>query len=209
MKDLMKWRKAYIVLLLVGNLLGILLNVFDGGSVIQSLSYFTIQSNILVFCFFLYLLFQKETSDFVENLKGGVLISIMITFIVYHTLLAPFFDYNPPFLNNFLVHTFTPLLVLLDYFLFDPKGKLEYKSIPFWLLVPIFYFIYANIYALLGGVFEYEDSVSRYPYFFMNPDSIGWLGVIFYVLGISVFVSLISTGYVYLDKLIVKEKIYK
>jgi len=205
-------RKLYIVVLLIGNLLGVVLNLLDSESVIQSLSYFTIQSNLLVFSVFLYILLKKgELSTKERSLKAATTIAIMLTFLVYHTLLDPFFgqsDYNPPFLQNFLVHTYTPLLVLLDYFLFDKKGVLEYRMIPIWLSIPIFYFVYANVYAILGGTYIYEESITRYPYFFMNPDIIGWGYVILFIFTISVLITILSWLYVKLDKKIVEEKQY-
>ncbi|MDD3123593.1 MAG: Pr6Pr family membrane protein [Candidatus Izemoplasmatales bacterium] len=207
-----KGRKLYIIILLIGNLIGIILSLVESDSLIQSISYFTWQSNVFVLLFFSYLLFKnKELSIKEQSVKAAVTIAILLTFIVYHTLLDPFFnpsEYTPPFWRNFLVHTYTPLLVLLDYFLFDKKGKLQYRMVPHWLTMPFAYFIYANIYAILGGTFVFEDSVSRYPYFFMNPDKIGWGFVIIFVLVISLFISTLSILFVFLDKKIVEEKKY-
>lgn len=207
MNKLLKWRKTYIVLILVGNLIGILLNVFDGGSVIESLSYFTIISNILVFGFFLFLLIKKgEPSKNERSFKAAITVSIMVTFIVFHLLLAPTLNEPLNFWNSFLVHTYTPLLVLLDYFLFDKKGELEFKSVKYWVMIPIGYFLYTNLYVLVGGVFTYEDSVSRYPYFFINPDEIGWGFVVVFVVAISAFITGLSLLFVFLDHKIVQEK---
>jgi len=207
-----KGRKLYIIILLLGNLTGIILSLLETDSAIQSISYFTWQSNIFVFLFFSYLLFKnKELSTKEQSIKAAVTIAILLTFVVYHTLLDPFFksgEYNPPFWRNFLVHTYTPLLVLLDYFLFDKKGKLQYRMVPYWLVIPFIYLIYANIYALLGGTFVFEDSISRFPYFVMNPDMIGWGLEIVFIIVISLFISLLSILFVFLDKKIVEEKKY-
>ncbi|MGD9910208.1 MAG: Pr6Pr family membrane protein [Candidatus Izemoplasmatales bacterium] len=201
-----KWRNIYLILLLVGNAIGLFLAFYQSENLLQEFSYYTVQSNLFVFGFFLYLLLKKRTTTRIQNIKGAITIAIMITFIVYHLMLAPTLTEKPDFWMNFFVHTYTPLMVLLDYFLFDPKGELSYKFVPYWLVVPIYYLVYANMYALLGGLFIYDESVSRYPYYFINPDKIGWGGVLFYVLGISVFVILLSYGFVFLDQQIVKEK---
>ena len=207
MKNRLKWRKGYVILLLIGNLTGICLNVFDGGSVIETLSYFTIISNILVFVLFTYILFKKgELNEKERSIKAAITVSIMVTFIVFHVLLVPTLSGSLSFWNSFFGHTYTPLLVLLDYFLFDKKGILRYRDIVYWVMIPLGYFVYANFYALVGGTFTYEDSVSRYPYFFINPDLIGWWLVIVFVIVISAFVVGLSFLFVFMDHKIVQEK---
>jgi len=206
----MKLRKLFLALLLAGNLSGIIIQLAESENPVQTMLYFTMLSNVVVFGSFLYFLLKKKelsTNDVI--LKGAVTISILLTFLVYHTLLNPIFgesDYNPPFWGDFFVHTFTPLMVLLDYFLFDKKGNFRYSFIPFWLIFPMFYFLFANIYALFGGMFVYEDSSSRYPYFFMDPDKIGWGMVWVFVLAILIFLSLLSALIVFVDKRIVLEE---
>ncbi|MBU0996444.1 MAG: Pr6Pr family membrane protein [Firmicutes bacterium] len=207
MDKIKKWRKGYLVLLLIGNLIGVCLYLFDEGPIIESLSYFTIISNILVFFFFTYVLFKKgELNQKERSMKAAVTISIMVTFIVFQTLLAPTIQGELSFWDSFLCHTYTPLLVLLDYFLFDKKGMLKYRDIPYWLSIPLGYFVYANLYALLGGTFTYDETTTRYPYFFINPDLIGWAMVLVFVLILSLFVVGLSFLFVFVDHKIVQEK---
>ena len=59
-------------------------------------------------------------------IKGGIVIAIFITAIMYQIALTPYsfqMDYNfgNRYLANLLVHVISPLLVTLDYFLFDYK----------------------------------------------------------------------------------------
>ncbi|MDD3477872.1 MAG: Pr6Pr family membrane protein [Candidatus Izemoplasmatales bacterium] len=201
-----KSRKIYLVLFLLGAITGVVLQLIDSENPIQTMLYYTMMSNAAVIIYFGVALFTKNPSVTSRSVKAALTIAIMITFLVYHLVLAPTLTEKPAFWGNFFVHTFTPLMTLLDYFLFDQKGVLRTKQIPYWLIAPLSYFVFANIYAILGGTFVYENSSSRYPYFFMNPDLIGWGGVILFVLGISVFVLLLSWGYVLLDKKIAEEQ---
>jgi len=204
------FKRLFILFMLLGNGLGIILNLTNSENVAESLSYFTMQSNILVFGFFVFLYFKKKNlSKTGLILQGAFTIAILITFIVYHVLLDPIFgtsNYDPPFWSNFLVHTFTPLMMLLYYLLFTEKGNYLYNHVKYWLIIPVLYFGYANLYAFAGGTFEYNEAITRYPYYFMNPDEIGWFKVILFVLVITFFITLMSILFVYIDHKLVNKK---
>lgn len=92
------------------------------------LLYYTVLSNLLVTIFTLYLL--KVMSRVGENwqrpsllrLKGGVTMSIMITCVIYHFLLAPIAT-NFYTLENFLCHYIVPIWFLADTLFFDKQGQ--------------------------------------------------------------------------------------
>jgi hypothetical protein len=44
-----------------------------------------------------------------------------------------------------------------------------------WIICPLAYAVYARIRGLAAGTF---------PYFFLNPETTGWLGVVAYILGL-------------------------
>lgn len=180
MKDKLSLLFKIIIVIVSG--IGLYLN-FNLLSVRNSIIYFTIQSNILCFIYFLVLVILTVTkklkkNDFYYVSKGMVTMAITITFIVYHLVLVPeggiaaYVGHN---LENNFVHLFTPLLVMLDYILFAEKGHLK-KNYPFiWNFVLVAYTIFNVVYVLFGGRFS---NGTIYPYPCMNIDNLGLFRVI-------------------------------
>ncbi len=211
MKTTFLLRQLFRTILIVGGIYGIILNILYNESLLQSLSYYTIQSNIFIVVVMIIYLFRKKIpSKWLLIVKHSATIGIMLTFLVYHLVLSPVIkitgEYDVPFINDFLVHTFVPLLAVIDLLLFDIKGNLNYKDSLWFLSLPVFYFIYAQIYAFSGGIFQFETTTSRYAYFFLNVDKIGWGMVALYSCSLLVMVYLISLLLVLIDKLQFRRK---
>ena len=165
-----------IIIVIVSGI-GLYLN-FNLLSFRNSIIYFTIQSNLLCFIYFLALVIltiikKLKKNDFYYISKGMVTMAITITFIVYHFVLVPeggLDAYVGHELENNFVHLFTPLLVIFDYIIFGEKGHLK-KSYPFiWNFVLVAYVIFNVVYVLIGGRFA---NGSCYPYPCMNIDNLG------------------------------------
>ncbi|MDL2324248.1 Pr6Pr family membrane protein [Ruminococcaceae bacterium OttesenSCG-928-A16] len=145
--------------------------------------YYTIQSNMLVFLFYICAavfgaikLAQKGvkgTNTFAPVAKGAVTMAITVTLLIYQFVLAPgaFTMAGEGALANNLVHLVVPLLVLADWLLFDKKGRYRAGDPFTWLVIPLLYYIYAIIAAVLGVTYH---GGSRYPYFFIDADALGW-----------------------------------
>ncbi len=193
---------------------GILLQyaaVSQSGNAAMLSCYYTVLSNILCFVYFAVLVVAQRKK---ENplVKGSVTMCIAVTGIVYHFLLDGMMEANAasvsPVLDagNFLVHTVVPVMVVLDYFLFFPKG--QYKSLhPIaWLVLPYLYFGFILLRAEISDrLFSgFGGTTSRYPYPFLDVDLYGWDKVLLIVLGITVaFLALGYIAYV-LDRLLGK-----
>ena len=193
---------------------GILLQyaaVSQSGNAAMLSCYYTVLSNILCFVYFAVLVVAQRKK---ENplVKGSVTMCIAVTGIVYHFLLDGMMEANAasvsPVLDagNFLVHTVVPVMVVLDYFLFFPKG--QYKSLhPIaWLVFPYLYFGFIWLRAEISdSLFSgFGGAKSRYPYPFLDVDLYGWDKVLLIVLGITVaFLALGYIAYV-LDRLLGK-----
>lgn len=193
---------------------GILLQyaaVSQSGNAAMLSCYYTVLSNILCFVYFAVLVVAQRKK---ENplVKGSVTMCIAVTGIVYHFLLDGMMEANAasvsPVLDagNFLVHTVVPVMVVLDYFLFFPKG--QYKSLhPIaWLVLPYLYFGFILLRAEISdSLFSgFGGAKSRYPYPFLDVDLYGWDKVLLIVLGITVaFLALGYIAYV-LDRLLGK-----
>jgi len=70
-----------------------------------------------------------------------------------------------------------PVLMILDWVLFTPKGHQRWYDPLLWAVPPYLYLIWAFVHHALGGDF----SGKPYPYPFMNVDRIGWDGFFTYV----------------------------
>lgn len=188
--------------------LGIGLELYKKG--LYMLTYYTLLSNILVVGFSLYLL-KKMLKDYQSaltnrgllRLKGAVTIAIMLTFLVYHFMLAPLATPEKYYqVENFLVHYIVPILFFLDWLLVDKRGQYQRLDPILWCLVPALY----SIGALIKGYFfqiEIPGQVnSPYPYFFLNIDRFGFLGVFQFMVGILL-------GYLVLGLVLYGIKMYK
>ena len=177
----------------------------------DSIIYFTIQSNLACFIFYLFIVLLMITKSLKKNdlyyiSKGMVTMAITVTMVVYQIAICPnggvpIYNIHPLECN--FVHIFTPILIILDYIIFGEKGNLK-KSYPFiWSLALIGYQVFDLVYISLGG--RFMDG-TKYPYFYMNTEEFGILGVLFNCLLIYAF--FVGYGYIVqsLDNMLAKKK---
>ena len=119
--------------------------------------------------------------------KGMVTMSITITMFVYQLLIAT--NGGVPGYENLMVacifvNLFVPLMIIFDYIIFGEKGNLK-KEYPFiWSLVLVAYVLFEVIYVALGGTFI---GGTTYPYFYMDVDKYGIIGVCINCLVVYIF----------------------
>lgn len=207
----------YKVLTTLALFTGITLNFFNTSSAISLASYYTLQSNILCLiafvCYTVMEIRDKEVSyrtngDVYFLLKGAIIMGIFITFVSYHIALAPF-GFNMESLHrhtaikkvaNFFVHTCSPLMVMMDYFLFDVKGRFK-KYYPFlWLVFPLNYVGYVYYYSSHGGNFFGIGGSKEFAYFFLDYHEIGVVGVMKWLVFMALCVLAVGYLLVYVDK---------
>ena len=174
------------------------------------LLYYTVLSNLLVMIFTGYLLWKMRRegdhwqSSSLLRLKGGITMSIMITCVIYHFMLAPLTtDFYR--LENFLCHYIVPLWFLADTIIFDKSRQYKWFDPMLWTSLPLFYMIFAllNGFVLKMAVPNAKDS--PFPYFFLNAPKHGW-GFVF-KWAATIFVAYMISGYLfYLVKSIKKSK---
>jgi len=176
------------------------------------LCFFTIQSNIAVLALIIYLLVtdKREISHNVLVIKLSVTVWIMLTFTVYGVLLAKYLPSGtislPDYVGNFFVHMFTPVLMLLDFLLFDRTGKIRLRDGLWSFTLPFAYLVFVWIYSSLGGLFHYGGSTSHVPYFFMNISGVGITAYITYIAGIFIALLTIIFGLGFLHNLLQPKK---
>lgn len=214
--DIMKERKVSIIfkLLVVMSLLaGILLNVVHTTSISAILSYYTLQSNIVCLIMFLGIIIAIMSKNNYRTsiyylLKGGSTMAILITGITYQIALAPNNFYmevsytiqTERYWANLLVHIVSPILVLLDYVLFDEKGNFKYYYPIIWLFLPLGYVIYVYTYSARGGRFYGIGGSKEFAYIFLDYNQIGYGGVLKAIVVIVIVILMVSYLLVFLDR---------
>lgn len=212
----------YKILTTLSLLTGIILNLLKTTSAISLLSYYTLQSNIICFIAFVcYTIMEArdkignyKKNDIYYLIKGSIVIMIFITGFCYHITLSNLgFDMEPLELDfmfkkiaNFFVHTCSPFLVILDYFLFDEKGNFKLYYPFLWLSFPINYVFYVYFYSAQGGTFYGVGGSEKFAYFFLDYIEIGINGVAKWLTIIILGILLFSYVLVIVDKMLAKRK---
>lgn len=174
--------------------------------------YYTVLSNMLCFVYFAVLVVAQPKR---ENalIRGAVTMCISITGLVYHFMLNGMMEAGSSqvtasmLVSNILLHYVVPCMVVLDYFLFAPKG--QYKSLyPLaWLVLPYAYLGFAMVRAEVSPMrFSGFGGDSRYPYPFLDVDLIGWDKVILIVLALTAAITALGYLSFVLDRLLGKKR---
>lgn len=193
--------------------LGIFLNLRNTTSVKALVSYYTLQSNIIcLVAFLIILVLELSKKDYKTDIyylvKGALIIMIAITAIVYHLALAPVgfemdalrSNINNKVIANFLVHTLSPILVILDYILLDEKGHFKFFYPIIWLFEPLNYIVYVYTYSNFGGTFYSIGGSRKFAYFFLDYTKLGYAGVFKWLVFIAIILLILSELIVLLDK---------
>ncbi|HFU4465584.1 TPA: Pr6Pr family membrane protein [Streptococcus suis] len=165
---------------------------------IGMLMYYTVQSNLLVSVFAVYMVYamQKgldlQSANFLR-IKAAVTMSIMITCVVYHFMLAPLAD-DFWRVENLLCHYIVPLNFLLDTLLVDRQGQYKWFDPIWWTTLPLFYMIFGLVNGLFIKIPIPDAKDSPFAYFFLNVPKYGWPFVLTYA-G-TIFVAYLVCGFI-------------
>ena len=113
------------------------------------------------------------------NVNGAFCLYILVVGIIYYVLLNN--TWKPIGAEYFASHTlhgFVPTMYTFIWYKYLRTSVLKFLDPLKWLVFPLVYFIYLLI---RGTVVE------KYPYFFVDPTKIGYVGVALYSIGILVF----------------------
>lgn len=149
---------------------------------------------------------KKKDDSFVTTapfLKFIGVLAIMLTFLVFNFLLAGRPDREPQAnwrISSISLHIILPIMYVLDWLLFYEHRKVRWFY-PFASVVfPLLYIIFIYIRA---AILNFDPEVPYiYPYFFLNLETQGILGVTKWV--VILFVGFIALGYIFygIDKCI-------
>lgn len=174
----------------------------------STFAYFTFLSNVLVLIFFLIIWIKTIIDVIIKNenegynthlikIKGIATLCITVTGLVYAFTLADYTSKSNYTFQNLSQHYFIPIMVVLDYFLFDEKGHIKWYTPLIWVGCALTYLPYIFIRALILGP---NTSLVRYPYFFLDVDKLGVSGVALWCVGLVVFFSLLAYLNYFYDK---------
>ena len=176
--------------------------------------YFTVQTNIFSAILFAILVVKTAIQIKSDGTRGnpanirpiihiGVVFFITITMVVYWTMLSwqSFTMGNGTpntlgLIGSYIAHGIAPLWLLIDFVLFMPHGQINYYSAISWLTYPIAYTIFVIVHATIFGEFLHG---SRFPYFFMDIDKLGW-NTLPIAIGMYAFFYALGLLFVYIDK---------
>ncbi|GAB4273511.1 MAG: hypothetical protein Kow0013_27430 [Pararhodobacter sp.] len=143
-----------------------------GAELWAMLRYFTILTNILTGVVLTRVALGRPPT---AGVLAGTLLSIVMVGAVYHALLAPETPLDGlRWWTDFGFHTVVPVGTALWWLTFAPKA-LRIVQLPYWLLWPLGYCVYALARGALDG---------RYPYFFLDLDRFGTAYVAGYIAGL-------------------------
>lgn len=162
------------------------------------LSYFTIWSQICV-GIVMTLLWLNPARDgkWFRVFRLDSVLMITVTGVVYNLLLGP--AYPPVGLNQIsspLEHTITPLITVIVFLFFGPRGWINRSVVAKAFIIPIVYVIYTLIRGLVANV---------YPYDFFDVASYGYAYVFAWVGGILVASFVVLSAYWGIDSLLRKK----
>jgi hypothetical protein len=184
-------------------LIGVLdtVGVFRGDVKGEMLLFYTTESNVLVVIMLGVLLTKTVlglknkgvygSSSYCERLSAIVALAITVTMLIFWGLLARTMTDMSYLLSysNLQIHLVTPLLMIIDFFIFAAPGKLKKQDPLFFAIVPLAYFAQATILGFSGFTYEVlarDGAVHYFPYFFIDFYETG-IGVFAYVGVLTVF----------------------
>ncbi|WP_105144818.1 Pr6Pr family membrane protein [Streptococcus suis] len=165
---------------------------------IGMLMYYTVLSNLLVSVFSVYMVYalykglDLQSAKFLR-IKAAVTMSIMITCVVYHFMLAPLAD-DFWRVENLLCHYIVPLYFLLDTLLVDRQRQYKWFDPIWWTILPVLYMIFGLVNGLFIKIPIPDAKDSPFAYFFLNVPEYGWAYVLTYA-G-TIFVAYLVCGFI-------------
>jgi hypothetical protein len=181
-------------------------NVLTGEPSWTTVLFYTMVSNLLCLAWVLLLIARTVrdlrqsgpfgTSTPSARASGAVMFAITVTMLIYLIVLVPtrFADGDAEIfsLTDNLIHIITPVLVIVDWLVFVPKGSFRWIDPLLWTLIPYAYLAWAFAHGALGGEFTPGQT---YPYPFMDVDALGLGGVAQWIIALTI--ALVAVGFVF------------
>ncbi len=153
----------------------------DRGRVLSVFAYFTVQSNILVMVTSLVLAGRvRRQPEWLWVLRLDGVLCITVTFVVFRLALKDLQDLDGAARTaDFLLHTLAPILCVLGWLVFGPRGKTSWRVVQLAALFPLAWLVFALSLQRASGGF------SLYP--FLDVADNGWPRVLLNAAAVAVF----------------------
>ncbi|MQA81400.1 MAG: hypothetical protein GEV10_23440 [Streptosporangiales bacterium] len=150
-------------------------------------SYFTVESNVLVLAASVGLVLDPSRSGRLWRvLRLDALLSIVITGIVFVTLLAPIVEnHGVGAWVNAGFHYVAPAAALVGWLLFGPRPRVAWSTIAWAFVWPLAWILYTFVHGAVTG---------WYPYPFLDVDALGYLVVVRNVAGVVVLTAVLAAA---------------
>ncbi|MCH1627883.1 Pr6Pr family membrane protein [Fredinandcohnia quinoae] len=164
-KMFLKLKLVFHIFICLIGFISVVLHIIYSPAPLVSTTKFTIHSNLLVAITFLLssfaILLKKSQNSLLDYIKNCSVIYMIVAILTYHFLLSSGGEYSGPrIITNFTLHYLIPILVFINWAVFEVKKKYSYKFIFYWIIYPVFYCVVSCLRGLIDGF---------YPYFFFNP----------------------------------------
>jgi hypothetical protein len=169
-----------------------------GNTVIHFLSFFTIQTNILIAACLLLpaLMPMSRTSQLVSrpSLRVAVMSYSALVAIIYFLVLRNIgHDYGLERLADWILHYVTPTIFLIDWVAWVPKGRIPWSAVAGYLIYPALYGAWMVLYGAITG---------WYPYPFVNATKLGYAHLVGNLMALACVVVLIPVTFLIIDRLL-------
>jgi hypothetical protein len=172
-------------------------------------AYFSIVSAIVAGIFLMAtgirLLVSMEDSKWIEISRLCLTVAMIVVGVVYHALLADVAndvrdgDYAWPVFPNEMIHSYAPVLILLDYLLSLKAFQVRLRAALWVAVFPLIWLVFS----VIRGVIT-----NWWPYWFLNPGGEGGIqGMLFYVGAITLFFLILGFGVLALKR--IAQRIFK
>jgi len=179
-KSILIYRLIFAALSWFTIIAGAVIYVITYGPILEwfnSFKAFTMQTNLIVTIWFTLAIIWHNKPESLEKitglLKGAFTLYITITFVIFAILLQMF--YRPTgwaAFSNLVLHYITPIAFIVDWILTENKVQYKWNYLPYWIIYPICYIVFAVIHGTITG---------NYLYYFFNISALGILGFVMYV----------------------------
>ncbi len=205
-----RWARPWFALtaacVLAGVVVQLLVSIHDesvfGGSAagraFNIFAFFTVESNVIVGVTCLLLALQPERTSTVFSVFRLIgVVAITVTGIVFHVVLSGLLDLDTwAQVANQLLHTVVPIMAVLGWLLFGPRGLTSKLIVRWTVAFPLLYMVFTAVRGPLAS--------DWYPYPFANVHDLGYLRVAVNALWVTLLFVGLGAGANALDKVLLR-----
>lgn len=173
------------------------------GTTLAYFGFFTVTTNILVALAFSVPLLKPNTGirRFFErqSVRAAIALYILVVAVIYYAVLAA--NHNPEGISALLnigLHFVLPVLYIVDWLIFAPKGSMSYRHVPYWTAYPIAYGLFNLIRGQITGF---------YPYPFLDISTLGFSAVSLNMLGFTLFYAIGGVVFIGLGRILSRSRV--